>query len=68
MYAMNIQNDVIGLVLRNNCKSKQVTEQMSRKDTTREMWLIKRIFRESWWVPYLPLICVCRLMFVCRRH
>jgi hypothetical protein len=25
MYAMNIQNDVIGLVLRQNCKSKQVT-------------------------------------------
>jgi hypothetical protein len=24
MYAMNIQNDVIGLVLRENCKSKQV--------------------------------------------
>jgi hypothetical protein len=26
MYAMNIQNDVIGLVLRHNCKSKQVTD------------------------------------------
>jgi hypothetical protein len=26
MYAMNIQNDVIGLVLRKNCKSKQVTD------------------------------------------
>ena len=26
MYAMNIQNDVIGLVLRENCKSKQVTD------------------------------------------
>jgi hypothetical protein len=26
MYAMNIQNDVIGLVLRDNCKSKQVTD------------------------------------------
>ena len=26
MYAMNIQNDVIGLVLRQNCKSKQVTD------------------------------------------
>jgi hypothetical protein len=25
MYAMNIQNDVIGLVRRQNCKSKQVT-------------------------------------------
>jgi hypothetical protein len=25
-YAMNIQNDVIGLVLRHNCKSKQVTD------------------------------------------
>jgi hypothetical protein len=25
MYAMNIQNDVIGLVLRENCKSKQMT-------------------------------------------
>jgi hypothetical protein len=24
MYAMNIQNDVIGLVLRQNCKSKQI--------------------------------------------
>ena len=24
MYVMNIQNDVIGLVLRENCKSKQV--------------------------------------------
>jgi hypothetical protein len=24
MYAMNIQNDVIGLVLRENCKSKQI--------------------------------------------
>ena len=38
MYAMNIQNDVIGLVLRENCKSKQsdrlycMTEQMSRHD------------------------------------
>jgi hypothetical protein len=30
MYPMNIQNDVIGLVLRENCKLKQVTEQMSR--------------------------------------
>jgi hypothetical protein len=26
MYAMNIQNDVIGLVLRENYKSKQVTD------------------------------------------
>jgi hypothetical protein len=26
MYAMNIQNDVIGLVLRQNCKLKQVTD------------------------------------------
>jgi hypothetical protein len=26
MYAMNIQNDVIGLVLRENCKSKQTTD------------------------------------------
>jgi hypothetical protein len=26
MYVMNIQNDVIGLVLRQNCKSKQVTD------------------------------------------
>jgi hypothetical protein len=26
MYAMNKQNDVIGLVLRENCKSKQVTD------------------------------------------
>ena len=26
MYAMNIQNDVIGLVLRQNCKSKQVSD------------------------------------------
>jgi hypothetical protein len=26
MYAMNIQNDVIGLVLRQNCKSKQATD------------------------------------------
>ena len=26
MYAMNIQNDVIGLVLDENCKSKQVTD------------------------------------------
>jgi len=26
MYAMNIQNDVICLVLRENCKSKQVTD------------------------------------------
>ena len=25
MYAMNIQNDVTGLLLRENCKSKQVT-------------------------------------------
>ena len=25
-YAMNIQNDVIGLVLRENCKSKQMTD------------------------------------------
>jgi len=33
MYAMNIQNDVIVLVLRENCKSKQMTEQMSRYDT-----------------------------------
>jgi hypothetical protein len=39
MYAMNIQNDVIGLVLRENCKSKQMTDfialakQMSRHDT-----------------------------------
>ena len=26
MYAMNIQNEVIGLVLRQNCKSKQMTD------------------------------------------
>ena len=26
MYAMNIQNDVIGLVLHKNCKSKQVPD------------------------------------------
>jgi hypothetical protein len=26
MYAMNIQNDIIGLVLRENCKSKQMTD------------------------------------------
>ena len=26
MYAMNIQNDVIGLVLHENCKSKQMTD------------------------------------------
>jgi hypothetical protein len=26
MYAMNIQNDVIGLVLRQYCKSKQMTD------------------------------------------
>ena len=26
MYAMNIQNDVIGLMLRQNCRSKQVTD------------------------------------------
>jgi hypothetical protein len=30
MYAMNIQNDVIGLVLRENCKSKQVTDFIAR--------------------------------------
>ena len=35
MYTMNIQNDVIGLVLRQNCKSKQVTDfmQISRHNT-----------------------------------
>jgi hypothetical protein len=34
MYAMNIQNDVIGLVLRQNCKSKQKTDFIaaSKKD------------------------------------
>ena len=26
MYAMNIQNDAIGLVQRENCKSKQMTD------------------------------------------
>jgi hypothetical protein len=26
MYAMNIQNDIIGLVLHENCKSKQMTD------------------------------------------
>jgi hypothetical protein len=26
MYAMNIQTDVIGIVLRENCKSKQMTD------------------------------------------
>jgi len=26
MYAMNIQNDVIGLVQHENCKSKQMTD------------------------------------------
>jgi hypothetical protein len=31
MYAMNIQNDVIGLVLRENCKSKQVTVRVKKK-------------------------------------
>jgi hypothetical protein len=29
MYAMNIQNDVIGLVLRENCKSKQMTDSIA---------------------------------------
>jgi hypothetical protein len=41
MYAMSIQNDVIGLVLHQNCESKQVTEQMSQHDTNGlANWLI----------------------------
>jgi hypothetical protein len=32
MYPMNIQNDVIGLVLRENCKSKQVTDFIAMHD------------------------------------
>ena len=34
MYAMNIQNDVIGLVLRENCKSKQVIDFIAWPDVT----------------------------------
>jgi hypothetical protein len=30
MYAMNIQNDVIGLVLRQNCKSNKVVESVDK--------------------------------------
>ena len=37
MYDMNIQNDVIGLVLCENCKSKQVTEQMSWHEDGRQV-------------------------------
>jgi hypothetical protein len=42
MYAMNIQNDVIGLVLCENCKSKQVTDFIawsSRRHDTIQAWL-----------------------------
>ena len=32
------------------------------------MWLVNSIFREPWWEPYLPLIIVCGVMFINRRH
>jgi hypothetical protein len=32
MYAMNIQNDVIGLVLSENCKSKQMSDIIADHD------------------------------------
>jgi hypothetical protein len=32
MYPMNIQNDVIGLVLHENCKSKQMTDIIANRN------------------------------------
>ena len=32
------------------------------------MWVVKSISREPWWDPNLPLIVVCQLMYVNKRH
>jgi hypothetical protein len=56
MYDMNIQNDVIGLVLCENCKSKQVTEQMSRHEDGRQVMAKTHIafgkVSKKWTMPY----------------
>ena len=55
MYAMNIQNDVIGFVLCENCNSKQVTDFIawpSRCHDTIQCtwyWLIRGIISDSHW-------------------
>ena len=51
MYAMNIQNDVIGLVLRENCKSKQVTDFIawpSRCHSRHDIHIFIILFRKYW--------------------
>jgi len=40
MYAMNIQNDVIGLVLRENCKSKQMTDFIVWPSRCHDIWQV----------------------------
>ena len=75
MYAMNIQNDVIGLVLRENCESKQVMTLLhDRADVTvgyiNHVFTFKRkpcycflVFRKrkfkQWWWP-IPQISIKR--------
>ena len=46
MYAMNIQNDVIGLVLRENCKSKQMTDIIAWPSRCHGRIYIYKIFGE----------------------
>ena len=70
MYAMNIQNDVIGLVLRENCESKQVMTLLhDRADVTvgyiNHVFTFKRkpcyCFLEGDICPYriLPTVDIC---------
>ena len=72
MYAMNIQNDLIGLVLRENCKSKQMTNIIAWPSRCHgRIYLLKNARKEnSIKNPILPLdsLVTSATLIKCFKH
>ena len=54
MYAMSIQNDVLCLVLRENCKSKQMTDFITRTSSCRDT--ISHMYIRFTFVPLINVL------------
>jgi hypothetical protein len=72
VYAMNIQNDVIGLVLRENCKSKQMTDIIAWPSRCHGRILATIQFNSKYFIDkyfkWTPNICIFPVCWHNRHH
>jgi len=64
MYAMNIQNDVIGLVLHEHCKSKQMTDFIALPSRCHDTI---QYFKTFYAIVHILLICRNGTFAICKR-